>query len=192
VKATILFLAIALSAAAQAPADSSSPTNNAGTKKTDTAFHANVIKLLELIDLNHHLEDVLKGSMPEAKKHMMEKCERCTPAFADEWEKRMLARTNIADYSDVYVKVYEKYFTLEDINELIALQKAKLADCQSINSFEGEVKLVDAVDHERDHRWLRSDRGQTRRRDWYGDREGTPRVHETTAQRNRQTVGRHA
>jgi len=58
---------------------------------------------------------------------MMDKCERCTPAFGDEWEKRMLARTNIADYVDVYVRVYEKYLTREDVTELIALQEAKKA-----------------------------------------------------------------
>jgi hypothetical protein len=43
----------------------------------------------------------------------------------DELKKRFLERSNLQDYLDVYVRVYEKYFTDAEINELIALQKDK-------------------------------------------------------------------
>jgi hypothetical protein len=58
----------------------------------------------------------------DGAKVMMEKCPRCTPAFVEEWKKRFLERTNIQDYLDVYVRVYEKYLTDTEMNELIALQ----------------------------------------------------------------------
>jgi|ERR1700733_1393892 hypothetical protein len=58
-------------------------------------------------------------------KAMMENCQRCTPEYADEWKRRFLERSNLQDYLDVYARVYEKYFTDAEINELISLQKDK-------------------------------------------------------------------
>jgi hypothetical protein len=49
---------------------------------------------------------------------MIEKCQRCTHEFRDEWEKRFLELSKLQDYHDVYVRVYEKYFTDAEINEL--------------------------------------------------------------------------
>src|SRR5450631_1482349 len=127
-KLTVLLLALTLSLSAIAQSKpNEQPSGSKDDKKVDAQLHADVIRLFELTGLRQHLHDILTQSMPAAKKTMMDKCERCSPAFAEEWEKRMLARTNIADYLDVYVRVYEKYLTEEDVTEFITLQEAKKA-----------------------------------------------------------------
>ena len=59
--------------------------------------------------------------------------------FRDEWKKRFLERSNLQDYLDVYVRVYEKHFTDAEINELIALQKGLRHP-----AIDAQVALVDA------------------------------------------------
>jgi hypothetical protein len=103
------------------------------------------MKLFEMIELKQKVLDAIKQKMPEAKKQMMENCQRCTSAFADEWEKRMLAKTNVGDYVDVYSKVYEKYLTLEDVNELTAMQKAKQASQMAEPSARLKEKLTSVM-----------------------------------------------
>ena len=125
-KWTFLLLALLLSANAQSPVDQhSEPSPSASATKADPKLHADAIRLVEASGAKQHLQDNFKQMVDEGAKAMMEKCERCTPAFRDEWEKRFLERSNIQDYLDVYARVYEKYFTDTEINELIALQKDK-------------------------------------------------------------------
>src|SRR5258707_4286515 len=116
---TVLLLAFTLSvsASSQSKPDDRPPSGETAANKVDAQLHSDVIRLFELTGLRQHLQDILKQSMADGRKAMMDKCERCTPAFGDEWLKRMLARTDIADYVDVYVRVYEKYLTREDVTE---------------------------------------------------------------------------
>jgi len=116
VKIAVLILALALSAHVQAPSAKSGGTTN-DARQADPVLHADIVALFDLIDLRHELLDRVKQTMPEAKKKVMDNCQTCSQAFADEWERRMLARTDIDDYIAVYVKVYEKYFTVEDVDE---------------------------------------------------------------------------
>jgi hypothetical protein len=125
-KWTLLLLALTVLANAQSPVDKPSETG-AGTtaKKVDPKLHADAIRLVEVSGARRRLQDNFKQMVDDGAKQMMEKCQRCTPEFGDEWRKRFLERSNIQDYLDVYVRVYEKYFTDAEIGELIALQKDK-------------------------------------------------------------------
>ena len=76
---------------------------------------------------------------------MMEKCPRCTPEFGEEWEKRFLERTNVEDYVNVYVRVYEKYFTDQEMAELIALQNDKKASVTAVPSPALKEKLTSVM-----------------------------------------------
>jgi hypothetical protein len=125
-KSILLFLALTLCATAQSPVEKpSEPGEAAAAKKVDPKLHADAVKLVEVSGAKQRIRDNLKQMVSEGKKQMMEKCPRCTPEFGDEWEKRFLERININDFLDVYVRVYEKYFTDAELNELIALQKEK-------------------------------------------------------------------
>ena len=125
-KWTFLLLVLALSAGAQSPADKpSEPGESTVAKKVDPKLHADAIRLVEAAGARQRLQDNFKQMVDDGAKQMMEKCPRCSPEYGEEWKKRFLERSNLQDYLDVYVRVYEKYFTDAEINELIALQKDK-------------------------------------------------------------------
>jgi hypothetical protein len=94
-------------------------------RKVDPKLHADAIRLVEVAGAKQRLQDNFKQMVHDGAKQMMEKCPRCAPEFVDEWKKRFLERSNLQDYLDVYVRVYEKYSTDAEMNELIALQKDK-------------------------------------------------------------------
>jgi hypothetical protein len=122
----LLLLALTLSVNAQSPVDKhSEPGESTIAKKVDPKLHADAVSLVEVSGARQRLQDNIKQMVDEGAKQMMEKCQRCTPEFRDEWGKRFLERSNLQEYLDVYVRVYEKYFTDTEINELIALQKSK-------------------------------------------------------------------
>lgn len=119
----LLLIALALSDQAQAPPARQPNSETTETKKVDPTLHADATKLVELSGAKQRLLDNLDSMVEEARKQMMDKCPRCSPEYGNEWKKRFIARTNVDDYIDVYVRTYEKYFTDAEINELIALQK---------------------------------------------------------------------
>jgi hypothetical protein len=122
----LLFLALTLSVNAQSPVDNRSELGESSiVKKVDPKLHSDAIRLVEASGARQRLQDNFRQMVDDGAKQMMEKCQRCTPEYRDEWKKRFLERSNLQDYLDVYVRVYEKYFTDAEINELIALQKDK-------------------------------------------------------------------
>jgi hypothetical protein len=125
-KCTLLPLVLAVFANAQSPVAKPSELGETevGTR-VDPELHADAIRLVEGSGAKQRLEDNLTQMVHERRKQMMEKCQRCTSQFGDEWEKRFLDRTKVNEYLDVYVRVYEKYFTDAEIKESIVLQKDK-------------------------------------------------------------------
>jgi len=124
-KHILLSLFLVLLVNAQSGANKPSGQDSAAAKKADAKLHADSVKLVEVSGVKQRIVDNLKPMMDESRKQMTEKCPACTPAFAEEWEKRMLERIKVDDFLDVYVRVYEKYFTDEEIRELIELQSGK-------------------------------------------------------------------
>lgn len=122
-KYAAVLMALALSVNAQSPVNKASTQGQITLAKVDPKLHADAIRLVEVSGAKQLIQDNLEKLVDEAQKSMMDKCQRCSPEFGKEWRKRFLKQTNINDYLDVYVRVYEKYFTDSEINELIALQK---------------------------------------------------------------------
>jgi hypothetical protein len=123
-KWNLLLLALALCANAHSQANQPpKAASSASAKDVDPKLHADAIRLVDASGAKQRLQDSFKQMVDDGAKQMMEKCSRCTPEYRDEWKKRFLARSNLQDYLDVYVSVYEKYFTDAEINELISLQK---------------------------------------------------------------------
>ena len=122
-RVALLFLAFLLSPYPQTQSNSPAPSEN--DKKSDSKLHADVLKMIEASGARQKLQDTLKSGIADGRKTMMEKCEKCSPEFGDEWEKRMLERSKADDYIAVYARVYEKYLTDEDVLALIDYQNAK-------------------------------------------------------------------
>jgi hypothetical protein len=120
----LLLFALAVSANSQSPVDKpSEPGESKVVKKADPKLHADAIRLVEVSGAKQRLQDNFKQMVDDGVKQMMQSCQRCTPEFGDEWKKRFLEQSNIQDYVDVYVSVYEKYFTDAELNELIDIRK---------------------------------------------------------------------
>jgi hypothetical protein len=104
---------------------SSSSEKGATRASVDPKLHADVAKLLQLDGTRERMERALPELVEQAKAMMVKVCGDCGPAVSEEWGKRVLARTNIDDYVSVYVKAYEKYFTDNDVLELLMLIEQK-------------------------------------------------------------------
>jgi hypothetical protein len=116
-------LAIAVLASAQGRAYSPQTRAAEGVPDAvDAKLHSDVIKLVELSGIRAAMQNNLKQIVDRGKARMLQLCTGCDPAYSDEWAKRMLTRLNIDDFIDVYVRVYEKYFSDDEIEELIAAQ----------------------------------------------------------------------
>jgi len=122
----VLLLALTLSVNAQSPVEKDpKPGESTIAKKVDPKLHADAVRLVEVSGARQRLQDNFKQMVDDGAKRMMQGCQRCTSQYRDEWEKRFLERSNFQDYLDVFARVYEKYFTDAEINELIAMQQDK-------------------------------------------------------------------
>jgi len=116
---SILFLA--LSAQAQTPVN---PAASLPAKAVDAKLHEDTIKLVELSGTRQRLLDIIDASLESGRAAMAKQCPKCTPAFGNEWVKRMKQRYPTDQFVAVYVDVYERYLTDPEILELTALQNA--------------------------------------------------------------------
>ena len=91
----------------------------------DSDLHANVRKLMELSGDRERLQNALPKLLDDAKAKMLKAFPSVSPAFGEEWEKRMAARINVDDFLDVAARVYEKHFSNEEILDVIAVLHAK-------------------------------------------------------------------
>jgi hypothetical protein len=89
----------------------------------DSKLHENAVKLVELIGSRKRILDGLDKSLADGREKLMQAEHGITPQFADEWVKRMRARTNVDDYVNVIVSVYEKHFDNREMEELVQAQK---------------------------------------------------------------------
>lgn len=92
-------------------------------EKVASKAHAHAVELVRGSGIKDKLQAALPSLIEEGKKQMMEKCQTCVPEFAQEWGKRMLERLKVDDFLDVYVNVYEKYFSDDELAELISLRE---------------------------------------------------------------------
>ena len=100
----------------------------ANSFKVNPKLHADVLTLVELQDTRARMLAGIKPSLESGKAEIAKSCPNCKPIFADEWFTRMQARIKIDDFVAVAVRAYEKYFSDEEVKELIAYGKAKKAN----------------------------------------------------------------
>jgi hypothetical protein len=117
----ILLCGMGVSSSAQqsTPAASEAPEVVA----VDTPLHENAVKLVELMGSRKRILDSLGKSFGDGKAKLLESDVRLTPEFADEWVKRMVARTNVDDYVNVIITAFEKHYNASEIAALIEAQR---------------------------------------------------------------------
>jgi hypothetical protein len=113
-------LAIGAAASAQQPTPTTTPATPAPAQtEVDPRLHADVLKLLELVDLRSKMIEAQKNEMPAAKEKMLQIAPGMSDEFFNEWSRRMLADPQIDLYIDAIAAVYEKHFNAEEIEEMI-------------------------------------------------------------------------
>jgi hypothetical protein len=119
-----ILLAVAIFASAQESADKRAQTAAAESSapEVDARLHSDVIKLVELDGTRAAIQNNLRQLINQGKNSMLQLCPACDPAYGDEWARRMLARAKVDDFLDVYVQVYEKHFSDDEVQQLIAVQ----------------------------------------------------------------------
>jgi hypothetical protein len=123
----ILMLSLAaIPAAAQqpVPAPTAAPSN-APAQGTQTALHQSAVKFVEASDTRQRLEQNLGSLLDDGKQTLMKRDPLLNPKFADEWEKRMRKEVNLDEFVDVTARVYEKYYTSEELDQLTQAQLAR-------------------------------------------------------------------
>lgn len=121
-----LFL-LTISSAAQQPApaaQSNPPAAARPTAPVDPKLHAKAMQLTEFAGLRQQINSRIEMTLQQGKDETLRKSPQIDPAFGDEWVKRMRASMKVDEYVNVYVKAYEKYFTVKDLQELIDAQSA--------------------------------------------------------------------
>lgn len=93
------------------------------TAAVDPKLHGNVVKLVELMGTRQKIESNLDSMVQTGKGKMLEQFPNINPVFAEEWAKRMRSRLKADDFVDLTVKVYEKHFSNDEIEELIQIQR---------------------------------------------------------------------
>ena len=78
---------------------------------------------MKLMGLRQRLLDSQDKTLDNAKAALTQAHPEYNPAFAEEFAKRMRAKTNVDDYVNVFVRVYEKYLDTDDVAELIQVQQ---------------------------------------------------------------------
>jgi hypothetical protein len=123
----ILMLSLAaIPATAQQPipAPAAAPSN-ATAQSTQTALHQSAVKFVEASDTRQRLEQNLDRLLDDGKQSLMKRDPLLNPKFADEWEKRMRKEVNLDEFVDATARVYEKYYTSEELDQLTQAQLAR-------------------------------------------------------------------
>ncbi len=102
-----------------------SESSVASVPNPDTKLHANVLTLIQLTGDRERLQTALPKLLSQGKTKMLKAYSNVSPAFGEEWEKRMAARISVDDFLDVTAAVYEKHFTSGEIQQLITVFQAK-------------------------------------------------------------------
>jgi hypothetical protein len=99
------------------------PTQATQPQKYDPELRQNVIRLVDLTGARQRMAASLDQMAERGKEQLRRTFPSDTPAYLDEWARRMRSRTSIDDYVAVFILVYEKHFSNSDILELIQAQQ---------------------------------------------------------------------
>ena len=99
--------------------------SDAAAGAQDANLHAKVLILIQLTGDRERLQSALPKLLSQGKAKMLMAYPNVSPAFGEEWEKRMAARISVEDFLDVTASVYEKHFTSGEIQRLITVFQAK-------------------------------------------------------------------
>ena len=106
------------------------------------ALHADVVHFIEVSGARKAVAGSMEQSIADGKKQFAKQCPTCTPAYVEEWSKRMGERMSVDTVMQVFVTAYEKFLNDDDIRELTTLQQAANAGRSVTPSAALQAKLT--------------------------------------------------
>ena len=117
----VLMLSLAaMPAAAQPPAPA--PTT---AVDQNAALHQSALKFCEAFNVRQRLEQNMDKLIDDGKQALVKRNPLINPQFVDEWAKRMRARVNLDEFVDATARVYERYYTSDELEAYVARVKAE-------------------------------------------------------------------
>jgi hypothetical protein len=95
-----------------------------GRSGAESKRHGDAVKLVELMAVREKVKENAPKMVEAGAEEMKTQFPNFDSRFSDEWARRMLTQLNPDDFVKVYVRVYEKYFTADELEQLIAAQVA--------------------------------------------------------------------
>jgi hypothetical protein len=121
----VLMLSLAaMAVAAQQPASAPTAVSSAAGQNAATTLHQSALKFCEAFDVRKRLEQNLDKLIDDGKQSLLKRNPLINPQFVDEWAKRMRLQVNLDEMVDATARVYEKYYTSEELDQLAQVQLA--------------------------------------------------------------------
>jgi hypothetical protein len=119
--ALVVFLAIGTTVRAQEPESPPTPAAPESlATATDNKAHEAAVRLVAMAGVKEKLAANVDKMLDQGIAAMKTQSPEIPPQFIQEWRRRMKDRLNFEDFVAVVVKVYEKYFTADELDHLTA------------------------------------------------------------------------
>ena len=129
-----LSVAVAAQQPAQIPAKAAKPAPAPVSSPDPQKLHESAMKFMEVSEARQRLSQSLDKLLEDGRQAMMQKNPGLDPQFGEEWLKRMHRNVNLDDFVSATARVYERYFTAEELNELTRGQLAfKMSQVYSLS-----------------------------------------------------------
>lgn len=107
-----------------APVPASTSAGYGTPPSLNTPLHQSAMKFVEASDARQRLEQNLDKLIADGKLALLKRNPLIDPQFVDEWGKRVRQRVSLDDIVEATARVYEKYCTVEDLDQLTQAQLA--------------------------------------------------------------------
>jgi hypothetical protein len=84
-------------------------------------IHQKALELLGAMGTRTVLEQNIDAMIENGRQKLVQQHPGLDPAFSEEWNKRMHERVKIDEFMNVVAAIYEKHFTIPEIDELIQM-----------------------------------------------------------------------
>lgn len=84
-------------------------------------IHQKALELLDAMGTRRVLEQNIDAMIENGRQKLVQQHPGLDPAFSDEWVRRMHERVKIDEFLDVVAAIYEKHFTLPEMDEMIRM-----------------------------------------------------------------------
>jgi hypothetical protein len=114
----------AMPVAAQQSAPAPTAASNSASPNAATTLHQSALKFCEAFNVRQRLEQNMDKLIDDGKQALVKRNPLINPQFVDEWAKRMRARVNVDEFVDATARIYEKYYTSDELDQLTQVQLA--------------------------------------------------------------------